>query len=295
MGHQTLTRMAVTDSVYADNTEDLIASLDQGHPSESQSADSTDTLRSLISAAAPMSPTRHQDTHRPPATLDAIKVIVCNNFRMTVYDSLRAMVMRGGLREDDRIAESQLAEQLGVSRTPVREALQRLESDGLVNAQGRGVRLRMLSTNELTQVYVARAGLEGWAAFLAAQRVASGEVAPARLASLETLAAETHELTVSGELTRAVEANRALHEAVAAIADNTVVSAALERWWDQIIISTRHSLQAPERAQTVHAEHTAILSALRNGDAPAARAAVEAHALGTRDAVNETRTKLRST
>lgn len=54
MGHQTLTRMAVNDGVYADNTEDLIASLDQGPPSESQSADSTDTLRSLISAAAPM-------------------------------------------------------------------------------------------------------------------------------------------------------------------------------------------------------------------------------------------------
>jgi DNA-binding GntR family transcriptional regulator len=213
---------------------------------------------------------------------------------MAVYESLRAMVMAGGIREDERVAESQLAEQLGVSRTPVREALQRLESDGLVRAQGRGIRLRMLSTDELSQLYAARAGLEGWAAFLAAQRVAGGEVAPARLAALEALAAKTHELTFSGDLARAVEANRAFHEAVAALADNPVISGTLERWWDQIVISTRRSLQAPERAQAVHAEHEVILRALRSGDAPGARAAVEAHAFATRDALNENRSETRS-
>jgi DNA-binding GntR family transcriptional regulator len=214
---------------------------------------------------------------------------------VTVYESLRAMVMAGGIREDERVAESQLAEQLGVSRTPVREALQRLESDGLVRAQGRGIRLRMLSTDELAQLYSARAGLEGWAAFLAAQRVAGGEVAPARLAALEALAAETHELTVSGDLARAVEANRAFHEAVAALADNPVISGTLERWWDQIVISTRRSLQAPERTQAVHTEHEVILRALRAGDSSRVRAAVEAHAFATRDALNKNRSEKRST
>lgn len=204
------------------------------------------------------------------------------------------MVMTGGIREDERVAESQLAEQLGVSRTPVREALQRLESDGLVRAQGRGVRLRMLSMDELAQLYSARAGLEGWAAYQAAQRVASGEVAPARLAMLDALAAETHKLTVSGDLARAVEANRAFHEAVAALAGNPVINGTLGRWWDQIVISTRRSLQAPARTQAVHAEHEVILCALGSGDAPAARAAVEAHAFATRDALNESRSETRS-
>lgn len=214
---------------------------------------------------------------------------------MTVYESLRAMVMTGSIRADERVAESQLAEQLGVSRTPVREALQRLEGDGLVIAQGRGVRLRMLSRDELAQLYSARAGLEGWAAFQAAQRVAAGGVAPARLAMLETLAAETHELTVSGDLARAVEANRAFHEAVAALADNAIISGTLQRWWDQIVISTRRSLHAPERTPAVHTEHGAILRALRSGDASAARAAVEAHAFATRDALNQHRSETRST
>lgn len=206
---------------------------------------------------------------------------------MTVYESLRAMVMTGGIREDERVAESQLAQRLGVSRTPVREALQRLESDGLVRAQGRGVRLRMLSADELVHLHSARAGLEGWAAFQAAQCVAAGEVAPIRLATLETLATETHELTVSGDLARTVDANRAFHEALSALAGNPVISATLERWWDQIVISTRRSLQPRERTQVVHAEHQVILRALRSGDAPGVRAAVESHALATRDVLNE--------
>lgn len=203
--------------------------------------------------------------------------------------------MTGGIGEDERVAESLLAERLGVSRTPVREALQRLESDGLVKAHGRGVRLRMLSKDELSQVHSARAGLEGWAAYLAAQRVAGGEVAPARLAELETLAAQTHLHTISGDFARGVEANRSFHEAVAALADNPVISSTLERWWDQIIISTRKSLQAPERTHAVHADHQAILDALREGDARRARATVEAHAFATRDALSSMQPKTRST
>lgn len=205
------------------------------------------------------------------------------------------MVMTGGIRDGERVAESQLAEQLGVSRTPVREALQRLEGDGLVVAQGRGVRVRLLSRTELESLYSARAGLEAWAAYQAALRVRNGEVAPVRLAAVEALARETHALTVSDDLGRAVEANRYFHMAVAALAENPVINATLERWWDQIIVSTRRSLHAPERTQAVHDEHERILHALRHGDAAAARAAVEAHALATRTALadhgSETRSK----
>ncbi|HEV6954769.1 MAG TPA: GntR family transcriptional regulator [Promicromonospora sp.] len=214
---------------------------------------------------------------------------------MTVYESLRAMVMAGDIPADERVAESQLAARLGVSRTPVREALQRLEGDGLVRAQGRGVRLRTLGTDELAHLYAARAGLEGWAAAEAARRVASGEVAPALLAGLEELAEETHRLTLSGDLARAVDANRTFHEAVAALADNPVVSSTLAQWWDQVVISTRRSLHAPERPQVVHDEHGAILRAVRSGDAAAARAAVETHALATRDALDEHRPETRRT
>lgn len=193
--------------------------------------------------------------------------------------------MAGEIGEGERIAESRLAEQIGVSRTPIREALQRLEGDGLVIAQGRGIRVRMLDVRELDALYAARAGLEGWAAYLAALRVGEGEIAPARLDALEQTMTRTHELTLAGDLAHAIESNRRFHEAVAALAENPVIDATLQRWWDQIILSTRRSLRAPERTHDVHSEHEEILRALREGDAPAARAAVEAHAFATRAAL----------
>lgn len=203
-----------------------------------------------------------------------------------MYEALRAMVMSGEIGEGDRVPESRLAQQLGVSRTPVREALQRLESDGLIHAQGRGVRLRLLSADELRLLYLSRAGLEGWAAFLVAHRVADGEVAPARLTALGALATETHELTKAGDLARAAEANRAFHESMVALAENPFITSALHHWWDRIIISTRRSLQHPDRTEAVHREHDSILDALHRGDASGSRAAVETHALATSDALD---------
>jgi DNA-binding GntR family transcriptional regulator len=210
---------------------------------------------------------------------------------VTVYDSLRALVMAGGIGDEERVAESHLARELGVSRTPVREALQRLEGDGLVMAQGRGIRLRTLRAHELAQLYSARAALEGWAACEVAQRVARGELAPAQLATLDTLADETHTLTSSGDLARAVEANRAFHEAIVALADNAVITETLRRWWDQIVISTRRSLKSPARIHQVQSEHDALLLAVRAGDSAAARTAAEAHILRTRDALNRDHTQ----
>ena len=185
---------------------------------------------------------------------------------MALHDELRDLVLSGALDTMDRVTEADLASRLGVSRTPVREALQRLESEGLVRAQGRGVRVRVLLTDELFDVFTARAGLEGWAVCQAARRVAAGEVAPARLAALDVLAEQAHDLTTQGDLRRGAEANRAFHEAVAGVAESAATSEALRRWWDQITVSTRRSLRSPDRVEMVHAEHREILRALRAGD-----------------------------
>lgn len=213
---------------------------------------------------------------------------------MSVYESLRRMIVVGDISEDGRVSEAVLAERLGVSRTPVREALQRLEGDGLVLAQGRGVRVRTLTTTELDELHLARAGLEGWAAERAAHRVAQGLIAPVHLTRLDELAQEAHEHTMAGDLARAVEANRSFHEGVSALAGNSVINTTLRGWWDQITVSTRRSLRAPERTQVVHDEHHEILRALRTGNPDASRAAVQAHALATRAALTTSTDDVRS-
>ncbi|MBP6685724.1 MAG: GntR family transcriptional regulator [Leucobacter sp.] len=202
---------------------------------------------------------------------------------MSTYDTLKQLVVSGAIEPGRRPSEAELASQLGVSRTPVREALQRLEGDGLVIAQGRGVRVRIMEVNEVADLLMARAGLEGWAASLAAQRVASGEIPPARLKELESLADSTDDLTRSGDLVGGADANREFHRAIVALTENPAIMHTLDQWWDRVTVSTRHTLHTLERVDGVDHEHRTALRAITAGDSDEARAATEHHILATRN------------
>lgn len=204
---------------------------------------------------------------------------------MSTYTALHHLVVSGELDPGIRIAEAELAAQLGVSRTPVREALHRLEGDGLVIAQGRGIRVRVMDVEETAQLLSARAGLEGWALFQAAQRVRAGEVPPVQLSALERLADEAQAHTRAGEVVRAADANRAFHEHAAALSDNDVISATLNQWWDRLTVSTRQTIRTPDRVEEVDREHHLIIDALFQGDPIAAREAAQTHVLTTCNAL----------
>ncbi|WP_216648777.1 GntR family transcriptional regulator [Agromyces agglutinans] len=200
---------------------------------------------------------------------------------MTISDSLRELVVTGALDGADRLSESAIAARLGVSRTPVREALQRLESEGLVFAQGRGVRIRRRSPAELRDVYEARAALDGFAAARLAERQRAGRLAPATLAELDELAEQTDAATRSGDLAVATARNRRFHERIAELAGNPVITLALRRYWDQIQVSTRAELAAPARVRAVQDEHAGLLAAIRSGEPERAATLAQAHALAT--------------
>ncbi len=200
---------------------------------------------------------------------------------MSVYERLRELIVSGELPDDARISEAELAERLRVSRTPVREALERLHGDGLVDAHGRGVRLVMLSPAGLRDVYRVRGALEALAAELVAERQRAGEIAPAALADLERMAAGADEATRAADLAGGAARNRAFHLRIAELAGNPPALDALRRIWDQIIVSTRRSLLAPIRAGAVDAEHRYLLARIVAGDAPRAAEAARAHVLNT--------------
>ena len=198
---------------------------------------------------------------------------------MTVYAQLRELIVSGELPE--RVSESEIAERLHVSRTPVREALERLHGDGLVDARGRGVRLVSLDASELRAVYRVRAALEALTAELLAERQRAGEIAPAALVALSTLADAADTATRAADLTGGAASNRAFHLKLAELADNPPALDALRRIWDQIVVSTRRSLVAPARGEAVDAEHRRLLEAIAAGDATAAAEAARAHVLNT--------------
>lgn len=202
----------------------------------------------------------------------------------TAYERLRERVLTGDLPAGGRLGEVSLAAQLGVSRPTVREALRRLESHGLAEADGRGLRVARLDDRELRSAFLMRASLEGLHAGLAAERVVAGEVAPAQLRRLVALADEAEEATDAGDYRRAVIGNRTFHQAIDELADSPVSAAAVDRLWDRILVSTRRALELPEQGSLASREHRELLAALHAGDPTRASTIAERHVRATMDA-----------
>jgi len=184
----------------------------------------------------------------------------------STYDRLHSLVTSGEIESGSRLAELPLAARLGVSRPTVREALRRLESDGLAASDGRSLRVAQMDPAELRSALLMRSALDGLHAELAAARVRAGEIAPAQLRRLEQLADETEQATNRGDLAAAVELNRAFHRAIAVLADSPVSAAAGDRLWERILVSTRISLALPGRGDIVNREHRELLAAIVAGD-----------------------------
>src|SRR5581483_11474189 len=92
------------------------------------------------------------------------------------YNELRRAIVQGRLRPNQRLIETELAEEYAVSRTPVRETLQRLAVEGLIVPARRGWIVREHSLEEINEIYEVRAALEGFAARLAAQRATKAQL-----------------------------------------------------------------------------------------------------------------------
>lgn len=199
----------------------------------------------------------------------------------SVYEDVRGLIVLGTYPAGQPVTEQELCDRLGVSRTPVREALRRLESDGLVEPARRGVTVVELGPKALRDAYLFRTALEALTAELAADRQRAGELAPAELARLKDLAAEADRATRSGDIAAGVRYNRAFHTHIATLADNPPAAEALERLWDRIIVSTRASLVAPARTGQVDEEHRYLVAAIADGRPEDAAFLARQHVLST--------------
>jgi len=196
------------------------------------------------------------------------------------------MILDGTYPPGARITEQDAAAVLAMSRTPVREALRALAANGLVRPTGRGVVVAALERGDLYDAYEVRAALEALTAELAAARQRDGRIAPADLASLRRDATAAAEATAAGQLREAVRHNRRFHRRIAELADNPIAQSLLERLWDQIEISTLHSLQPEARRAYVTAQHERLLAAIVEGRAEEAGKLARKHALDTRAATS---------
>jgi DNA-binding GntR family transcriptional regulator len=190
-----------------------------------------------------------------------------------VYTAIRERISSGSLPRGARVHQEDLAEDLGVSRTPVREALRRLAAEGLVEMRtNRGARVADVDQVGMRVSYEARTVIEPGAARLAATRRPPEPIARMRAA----VAAQRRSLR---NVQRSFEANREFHLALAAASGNDVLVQFAERLWVARIGETIYERQVrtQERMLLDVREHELIIEAIEAGDARRAESLARRH------------------
>ncbi len=189
------------------------------------------------------------------------------------YRVLKQWILDGQLAPGSAIDQADVSARLGISRMPVRTALERLDSEGLVLlTPHRGAIVAPTSVREMRELYFVRRHLEGLATELAAQGLSD-----AQLDELVRILDLTEQQVRVGDLDGFLASNRAFHMAIYAGANNAVLRRVIESLWDLGERYRRAYLQLPERADESTAEHRRIYELLRSRRAREARAFMEEH------------------
>lgn len=186
------------------------------------------------------------------------------------YTLILEAIDNGVYRPGDRLVESELADRFGVSRTPVREALQRLETQSMLARDGRSLIVASLDHNQLAELYVVRAELEALAARLAAKHASPEEVRV-----LRDMVAEDR--TILNDPEALSRANRRFHHQIHLASHNRYLVQQLDLVHRSMALLATTSLAAEGRGETALAEHAAIVEAIGAGDEEGAQAALRAH------------------
>lgn len=186
------------------------------------------------------------------------------------YSLILSAIDNGTYRPGDRLVESELAERFGVSRTPVREALQRLETQSMLTRDGRSLIVAALDHNQLTELYAVRTELEALAARLAARHASCEEIRV-----LGAMVDEDH--AILDDPQALARANRRFHHQIHLASHNRYLVQQLDIVHRTMALMAHSSLAVPGRGPDALAEHRAIVDAIAAGDAGAADAALRSH------------------
>ena len=190
-----------------------------------------------------------------------------------VYYELRDNIGSHQIRPGERLQEVSLAAQLGVSRTPVREALARLESEGMIVVEGRGFVVPELTDADIDEIYQLRFLLEPAAARIAVAEVSS----PTDLASMSSAVDDSVAAEKNGDFRAFLEANSRFHNAWRALVPNRRMSKLLDQYVGHVRFLRVLTLGDPGARKAALAGMKAIHAAFRKRDAEAAATAMHKH------------------
>ena len=198
---------------------------------------------------------------------------------------MREEIFAGSLPPGSFVDELGLCERLGISRTPLREALKVLTAEGLVRHEPRrGCFVSTVSEQDLDDIFPVIALLEGRCAFEAARNASSAD-----LLALDALHDDLQGHAKAGRITEYYACNFAIHEAIILLANNRWLSQSIADLRKILKLSRLQSLSAPGRLGQSLSEHMTVLAALKSRDSAGAEAAMRTHLTRQRDALVQVR------
>lgn len=190
------------------------------------------------------------------------------------YRELKRLILDGELPAGAHLLELEAAARLGMSRTPVREAMVRLQQEGMVEIRPRhGMRVLPVSSDDMREIYQVLTGLEATAARLAAQRgLSKGELAGLRVAVKDMDAA-----LAADDLAAWAAADERFHASLVEASGNQRLIALVGQLWDQAHRARMLTLKLRPRPTASNRDHEALVEAIANGHADRARRIHAAH------------------
>jgi DNA-binding GntR family transcriptional regulator len=199
----------------------------------------------------------------------------------TVAQRIRDMIRRGVLNKGDRIVEKQLCDALGVSRTPLREALRILKSEGLIDlVPHRGAYVAQPSMQDIRELFDVMSILEG-----ACARVASQRMSKTDFARLEKLHQKLEKHFEHKDHEKYLEVNHKYHSLVQELAGNKLLNEILGGLRQKILLYRQRQLFQPDRFEASMKEHRLLLEALRNRDTNAVESLMKTHLMNQCEAL----------
>ena len=211
-------------------------------------------------------------------TLEPVQTREYSPIREEVFNMLRQAILNGKLHPGDRLVERELAEQLGVSRTPVREALRKLELENLVtHIPRKGVVVSEISKKDVIEIFDIRASLEGLASSLAAQKATKDD-----LEGLKELLKEMEKATSSQNSDSLNEIHDRFHKRLFDIADSPRLVQMINSLSDYINRFMKAGYSHPGRSSSAMQEHIELLESIEAKDSARAAAIAGKHVMNSK-------------
>ena len=183
------------------------------------------------------------------------------------YDYLREMILKGKFTQDAVYSETKLAEEIGISRTPVRDALQRLNQDGFIDIlPSKGFVLHKMTPHDVLETFQMRCAIEGYCTLMIASEFHTQRAQQSIRQLKDLIMKQVQIIDTTPDLKSFVDIDHLFHTTIVAYIQNDGFNELFHKYMHRIRTFAIESLEMPGRLQDTLQEHKNMLSAMEHGD-----------------------------